>query len=187
MKYPAAKSLPMTISLLAFCSIAAAQVPETPHAASLHVKQVAPREDAVLFVSPAIGGEGFSFFKAPDGTAALIPIPEVRQALEAGYKPVTVGDILDVTDNYVKTIQDQQKRFSDLASDYNALVERFNRLAAINAVPAATSYAPSQTNDEKRTMRLMLFQSLLSRTGPPPPPVQIQVTDCRTYPALCVH
>jgi len=158
--------------------------PEKP---ALHAEQNIPAGNTVLFVSPIIGGQGLAFFRAPDGTAAAIPIPEVKQALEAGYRPVTVGEVADVIDNYVKTIADQQKRLNDLASDYNALVERFNRLAAINATAPVASYTPSQANDEKRAMRLMLFQSLLSRTAPTPPPVRIQVTDCTAYPALCVH
>jgi hypothetical protein len=141
----------------------------------------------VLFVSPQPGGKSVALFKVPDGTTlAAVPIPEVKQAVEAGYKSVTFGDLAEVLDNYAKTIQDQQKRLNDLSSDYNALVERFNRLAAINATTPAPSYTPSQ-EDEKRAMRLMLFQSLLSRTAPAPPPTRIQVTDCTAYPALCVH
>ena len=176
-----------TVSILAFCSLAIAQnsAPPAP-TVPLHVEQNIPSGNAVLFVSPEIGGKGFVFFRAPDGTAAAVPISEVTQAMEAGYKPVTVGDMTQVVDSYVKTIQDQQKRLNDLASDYNALVERFNRLAAINAATPAVTYVPSQT-DEKRAMRLMLFQSLLSRTAPQPPPVRVQVTNCTAYPALCVH
>ncbi len=153
---------------------------------SLHFEQTVPSGDAVLFVSPQIGGKSFGFFRAPDGTAAAVPVSEVKDAMDAGYKPVTFGDMVQVIDSYAKTIQDQQKKLNDFASDYNVLVERFNRLAAINATPAA-SYAASQADDEKRAMKLMLFQSLLSRTGPQPPPVRIQVTDCTAFPALCVH
>jgi hypothetical protein len=181
------KSFLVTVSILAFCSLTPAQesAPPTP-TVPLHVEQNIPSGNAVLFVSPQIGGKSLGFFKAPDGTAAAVPVLEVKQAMDAGYKPVTVGDMAQVIDSYVKTIQDQQKRLNDLASDYNALVERFNRLAAINAATPAVTYVPSQT-DEKRAMRLMLFQSLLSRTAPQPPPVRVQVTDCTAYPALCVH
>jgi hypothetical protein len=152
---------------------------------SLHFEQTVPNGDAVLFVSPQIGGKSFGFFRAPDGTAAAVPVSEVKDAMDAGYKPVTFGDMLQVIDSYAKTIQDQQKKLNDFSSDYNALVERYNRLAAISSTPAA-NYAASQANDERRAMRLMLFQSLLSRTTPQAP-VRIEVTNCTAFPALCVH
>jgi hypothetical protein len=183
----ALKVLSVAMCVSAFSLLVIAQDSAPPSGAStLHVEQNVPSGHAVLFVSPEIGGKSFGFFRAPDGTAAAVPVLEVKQAMDAGYKPVTFGDMVQAIDSYAKTIQDQQKRLNDLASDYNALVERFNRLAAINATTPAASYAPSQT-DEKRAMRLMLFQSLLSRTAPQPPPVRIQVTDCTAYPALCVH
>jgi hypothetical protein len=128
---------------------------------------------------------GLGFFKAPDGTAVGIPVTEVKQAMEAGYRPVTLGDMTQVIDNYAKAIQNQQKQLTDLTSDYNALVARFNRLASINATTPAVTYSPPQV-DEKQAMRLMLFQSLLSRTAPQTP-VRVEVIDCKAYPALCVH
>ena len=186
---PVVASFLVAFWLFGFCSLTNAQDSVPPSGAStLHVEQNVPNGNAVLFVSPTIGGKSLGFFMAPDGTAAAVPVSEVKQAMDAGYKPVTFGDLVQGIDNYVKTIQDQQKRLSDLASDYNALVERFNRLAAINAATPAATYAPSTSNDdEKRAMRLMLFQSLLSRTAPQAPPVRIQVKDCTAYPALCVH
>lgn len=156
-------------------------------AQAVHVEPYIPNDNGVLFVSPLLGGKSVALFKTPDGTAlAAVPISETKQAFDAGYKAITYGDLIEGIDNYAKTIQDQQKRLNDLSSDYNALVERFNRLAAINATTPAQSYTPSQ-EDEKRAMRLMLFQSLLSRTAPAPPPTRIQVTDCNAHPALCVH
>jgi hypothetical protein len=167
---------------------ASAQASMPPASAAPLYGESIPSGNAVLFVSPQIGGKSLGFFRAPDGTAAAVPVSEVKEAMEAGYTPVTVAEMTQVIDNYVKTIQDQQKRLNDLASDYNALAQRFNRLATINATAPAVTYAPSQNNDdERRAMRLMLFQSLLSRTAPQPGPIRVQVTDCTAYPALCVH
>jgi hypothetical protein len=152
-----------------------------------HIEQSAPREYAIMFVPTA--GEGLAFFKTPDGTSGVLPVSRVKEAFAAGYTPVTVGDIVDAADASAKTIQNLQKRLSDLASDYDALVARYNRLAAINATPAANAYVPPQETDDqatKRAMKLMLFQSLLSRTAPARP-IQVQVTDCTAHPALCVH
>jgi hypothetical protein len=168
-------------------SAAPASPAPTTTVQAIHVEPYIPNANAVLFVSPLPAGKSVALFKTPDGTAlAAVPIPEVKLAVEAGYKSVTFGDLVEVLDNYAKAVQDQQKRLNDLSSDYNALVQRFNRLAAINTTTPAQSYTPSQ-EDEKRAMRLMLFQSLLSRTAPAPPPTRIRVTDCTAYPALCVH
>lgn len=171
------------VSVLAFCSITIAQDPAPPTTAPLHVEQTIPSNNAVLFVAPEIGGKSFGFFKAPDGTAVGVPVLEVNQAMQAGYKPVTLGELTQGIESYVKTIEQQQKQLSELTSDYNALVVRFNRLAAINSTTPAATYAPPHI-DERQAMRLMLFQSLLSRTAPP---ARVQVTDCTAYPALCVH
>lgn len=195
MTIPALKSLSVVIPFLFFCSLAAAQnsVPATPNptpsavAAPLHIEQNIPSASPVLFVSPMVGGTGLGFFRAPDGTAAAVPVSEVKQAMDAGYRPVTFGDMVQTIDNYAKTIQEQQRQLNDLTSDYNALVARFNRLAAINSTTPAVAPARSQGDDEKRAMRLMLFQSLLSRSAPAPQPVRVQVTDCTASPALCVH
>ena len=195
MTIPALKSLSVVIPLLFLCSLATAQnsVPVTPNpappasATPLHIEQNIPNASPVLFVSPMVGGTGLGFFRAPDGSAAAIPVSEVKQAMDAGYRPVTFGDMVQTIENYAKTIQEQQRQLNDLTSDYNALVTRFNRLAAINSTTPAVAPARSQADDEKRAMRLMLFQSLLSRSAPAPPPVRVQVTDCTASPALCVH
>jgi hypothetical protein len=184
----ALKSMSVATSMLFVCSLATSQSTQPTETSALHVEQNIPTGNAVLFVSPAIGGTSLGFFIAPDGTTAAIPVSEVKQAMDLGYRPVTFGDLVQGIDSYVKTIQEQQKRFDELTSDYNGLVARFNRLAAINASTPAAAYSPAQSNDdEKRAMRLMLFQSLLSRTAGAPPPSRIQVTDCNAYPALCVH
>ena len=170
----------MLLFVFTCCSFTIAQDP-----APLHVAQSIPLNNAVLFVAPQIGGPTFGFFKAPDGSAAGIPVMEVKQVMEAGYKPVTFGDMTQVIDSYVKALQEKQRQINDLTADYNALVLRFNRLAAINSTTPAASRPPAQI-DEKQAMRLMLFQSLLSRTAPQQP-VRVEVTDCKAYPALCIH
>jgi hypothetical protein len=192
MNIPRGKMLFAAVALMFMCSPATTrqtgptQQPPSTSSAPLDADQTVPLNYSVMFIEPSSKGRGVVFFRAPDGTAAVIPTTEVARALNAGYKFVTFGDLLETTSAYEKTIEDQRKRLDDLASDYNRLVERFNRMAAINATTPVTSYQPSQAGDEKRALRLMLFQSLLSRTAPTRP-VQVQVTDCTKYPALCVH
>lgn len=160
------------------------KAPET--AAQIHSEQSAPIENAAVFVSPKPGGETLAFFVTPDGSSAFVPVSEVQKAFEAGYRPVTFGDFLRAAQNDSKIMQDQQKRIDQLTGDYNALADRFNHLAASSQAPVPVRPSPA-ADDEKRAMRLMLFQSLLSRTAPTPPPTRIQVTDCTAYPSLCVH
>jgi hypothetical protein len=154
------------------------QVPQ--QAQPVHVEQSAPRSNVVAFLSMIPGQGGLALFRAPDGTGGTIPISEVKRALEAGYRPITVGDLVDAADADQKLVQNLQKRYSDLASDYDALVARYNRLAAINAAPPAAPQGAS--NDQ--LIRMLALQSLFKRS---PAPIQIQVTDCTAYPALCVH
>jgi hypothetical protein len=181
-----ARSFLTLLLAFTFCSITIAQAPAPPAEQSpLHVAQSIPLDNAVLFVAPQKGGPSFGFFKAPDGSAAGIPVMEVKQAMDVGYKPVTFGDMTVVIDSYVKAVQEQQRQINDLTADYNALVLRFNRLAAINSTTLASPRPPTQM-DEKQAMRLMLFQSLLSRTAPQQP-VRVEITDCKAYPASCVH
>jgi hypothetical protein len=156
-------------------------VPAPEQSVPVQLQQSAPRNYAVLFVPQS--GEGLSFLKAPDGTSGVVPISEVKRALEAGYRPITVGDLVDAADTDQKFLQNMQKRFSELASDYDGLVARYNRLAAINsASPAPT---PMTSREQLRSMvGAMALQSFFQR---PPVRVQLQVADCTKSPALCVH
>jgi hypothetical protein len=144
---------------------------------SLHIEKNVPLGDAIIFVAPAIGGKSFGLFMAPDGTAAAVPVEETRQAFEAGYRPVTFGDLLG-------GMQEQQKKIDRLTAINAAFENTFAQQGRVAPAPAPQP-VPSQP-DRVQTMRLMLFQSLLSRTFPAPP-TRIEVTNCNTAPALCIH
>jgi hypothetical protein len=140
-----------------------------------------------MFVSPKLGGQGLAFMTAPEGIAVVVPVNETRAAFEAGYRPVIVGDLLRGIGTYTQAIQDQQKKIDSLTAQYNDLAGRFNQLAAANRMDPST-YAKQQAADEKREMRLMLFQSLLARSAPPTQvQMQVQTSNCTAYPALCVQ
>jgi hypothetical protein len=166
------KYLALLIALLTFGCVGLAQNSPT----TLHLAKNIPLGDAIIFVAPAVGGQSYGFFMAPDGTAAAVPVEETRQAFEAGYRPVTFGDVLI-------GLQEQQKKIDRLtainAAFQNTFVEQGRAAAAPTPQPAAQV-------DQAQTMRLMLFQSLLSRTVPPPP-VRVEVTNCSAFPALCIH
>jgi len=195
MKISAGKYFIFALSLLPLASVMFAQdskpseqsgATATPQQASLDTQQAAPPENTVLFVSPRKGGLTVAFFTTPDGSAVVVPVNEVQQAFQAGYRPVLVADLLRAAGTYMQAIQDQQKKIDDLTAQYNVLVGRFNQLAAANRMDSST-YAKQQAADEKREMRLMLFQSLLARTAPPTQvQMQVQTANCTAYPALCV-
>jgi len=125
-----------------------------------------------------------------NGTTEGKLISTLEQALEA-HPEVKVWNLSLGTEKGVadRAFSDLGVALDRLQDEYRVtfiiaagnLVERFNRMAAINATAPATTYAPSQTEDERRAMRLMLFQSLLSRTAATRP-VQVQVTDCSKNP-----
>jgi hypothetical protein len=190
MKVSLLKTLFVAMFLAAFSSPlvaqrqAATEQPK-PQASALHpVTEIRPG-DAVMFVSHEKGSVGYVIWRTPEGGLALLPANETTAAAVAGYRIVTASEFLDAIGLTVKSLQETTKRLDALTSDYNILAERFNRLAALNSTTAVPTQ-PAPAVDERQAMRLMLFQSLLSRTVPPPP-VKVQVTDCTKYPALCTH
>lgn len=152
---------------------------------AVHPDPDIPNENGLLLVSPIPGtGKNLALMKTPQGGVTGVPITEVRIAIDAGYKPFTAGDLIASLNEYAAAIKEQQKKLGDISSDYNRLAERYNRLAAVNSGPAVVAQAPPV--DVAATMRLMMFQSLLSK-NPNPQPVQVQVTNCNAQPALCVR
>jgi hypothetical protein len=121
--------------------------------------------------------------RVPEGTPGIIPISKITEALNAGYKPVTIGDLVDAADADAQTVRNLQKRLSELASDYDALVARYNRLAAVNST-APVSLHPAM--DNRQLMRALVLQSLFER-NPGPMRIQVQTVDCTKTPALCVN
>src|SRR5271166_966128 len=124
------KALALFITLLSTC-VALAQD-------SLHVEKNIPLGDAVIFVSPAIGGKSFGFFMAPDGSAAAVPIEETRQAFEAGYRPVTFGDLLG-------GMQEQQKKIDRLTAINAAFQNTFTQQGVLRLRALHNRSLPSRT------------------------------------------
>jgi hypothetical protein len=116
---------------------------------------------------------------------------DIAVAYKTGYRPFTAADLLAIVNSVVDGEKNTQRRLKELSEDYDALVSRYNRLAAINSAPVIQSQAAAQPQpavDERQAMRAMLFQSLLQRTFPAPPSrVQVQTVDCTKLPALCVN
>jgi hypothetical protein len=154
----------------------------SPQQVGSQLEHSVPLNDAVMFVPPAVGQEGWLFARSPDGSTGVIPVSKIKEAFSAGYKPVTIGEVLDSFSADAKLVQSLQSKLADLTSDYDALVARYNRLAAVNATPLVQ---PQPTSDNRELMRSMLLRSLFQR---PPAPIQVDVRtiDCTRFPAVCV-
>jgi hypothetical protein len=144
-----------------------------------------PERFAVSFLPLDKGNEGIAFLVAPNGKAGSLPIRNLAEAFNAGYRPFTVADLLAVTSAVADEEKNLQRRIKELSEDYDALASRYNRLAAIN------SSAPVQAQpvfDERQAMRAGLFRALLQRSFPPPPSqIQVQTVDCTKFPAFCIN
>jgi hypothetical protein len=98
---------------------------------------------------------------------------------------ITLGDVFIA-------LYDLGREKSALESDYNLLVGRYNRLAAINNTPTASNYnATTATSDpkaeERRERQQLLLNWMKLRQSNRPQTFNVNVTDCTKYPALCVH
>ncbi len=147
-----------------------------------------PEKYAVAFLPILTGDPSFAFLVAPDGKIGTIPMSRLGEATKAGYRPFNVADLLAITNAVAQEEKDLQRRITELSDDYSALVARYNRLAAINAVAVV---APLPTINERQIMRAMAFQSLLQQMSPEriqvQGTVQVQTMDCTKFPALCVR
>jgi hypothetical protein len=148
---------------------------------------------AMSFLPISEGSESMAFVISPDGQLGTIPMRQVGAAYRTGYRPFTAADLVAIASSVADEEKNTQRRLKELAQDYDALVARYNRLAAINSAPAVQPQPAVQAQpgvDERQAMRMMLFQSLLGRALPAPATrvqVQQQTVDCTKYPALCVN
>lgn len=168
------------------------QVETGPRLAPL-VELPNPEIYAVSFLPIVRGNESVAFVISPTGQLGTIPMKDIAVAYKTGFRPFTAADLLAITNSVADDIRNTQRRLKELSDDYDALVARYNRLAAINSTPSVQprpATQPQPAVDERQAMRLMLFQSLLQRTFPAPPAriqVQQQTVDCTKSPALCVN
>lgn len=144
-----------------------------------------PEKYGMAFLSFESGKEGLAFMVTPEGKIGTVPLSRLADAAKAGYRPLTVADLLVIINGVSEEETTLLKRFEELSDDYNGLAARYNRLAAVSSV---TPVQVRQSVDERQAMRLMLFQNVLQRALPgPPSQVQVQTVDCTKLPALCVH
>jgi hypothetical protein len=145
---------------------------------SAPIPQPPPLEGRVLFIL-CPDDKFCAFMMNPTGHAEVIPIDLTQKALANGYVGITVGSVLTA-------FQEVQKQKAAIESDYNLLVQRYNRLAAINAAPPVVYSAPPQptVQDQRRDAIRMFLQMQNSNR---PQNFNVNVRDCSRFPALCVN
>lgn len=144
-----------------------------------------PEKYGMAFLSFEPGKEGLAFMVTPDGKLGTVPMSGLTDASKAGYRPLTVADLLAIINGLSEEETTLLKRYKELSDDYNGLAARYNRLAAVSAV---NPVQVRQSVDERQAMRLMLFQNFLQRALPgPATQVNVHTVDCTKLPALCVH
>jgi hypothetical protein len=89
---------------------------------------------------------------------------------------------VDAADADAKLVQQLQRKLDDLTADYEAIVARYNRLAAINSTPPVQVQSGP---DNRQVMKMLMLQSLFQRR-PAPLPIDVRTMDCTKFPALCV-
>lgn len=139
-----------------------------------------PEKYAVAFLPLVRGDESYAFLVAPNGRAVRLPMANLKQAFNSGYRPFTVADLLAIANAVAEDEANLQKRYKELSADYDALAARYNRLAEVSAAP---SVQPQPALDQRQVMRALLFRAFLQRAFPAQ--VNVRVTDCTKLPALC--
>ena len=65
----------------------------------------------MLLVAPNPAGVSVALMKSPDGKLATIAVSRVKEFFEAGYRPVTAGDLVDEESSLQQAAQSLQARF----------------------------------------------------------------------------
>lgn len=115
-----------------------------------------PDKYGMAFLSFEPDKEGLAFMVTPDGKIGTVPMTRLTDAVKAGYRPLTVADLLAILNGVSDEETKLLKGFKELSDDYNGLAARCNRLAAVSA---ANPVQVRQSVDENQAMRLMRFQN----------------------------
>lgn len=197
----------MLASFVCLCGIGSAQTAASPRGNVTQSPQTAveapqlspllelphPEIYAISFLPIVRGSDGMAFMISPAGQLGTIPMKDLAVASRAGYRPFTAADLVAIANSIADEERTTKRRVTELSEDYDALVARYNRLAAITSVPIVQPQPAVETQpvvDKHQAMRAMLFQSLVKQAFPTPPirvQVQQQTVDCNKYPALCVN
>lgn len=92
-----------------------------------------PEKYGMAFLSFEPSNEGLGFMVAPDGKIGTVPMSRLSEAAKAGYRPLTVADLLAIINGVSEEETNLLKRYKELSDDYDGLAARYNRLAAVSS------------------------------------------------------
>jgi hypothetical protein len=125
-------------------------------------------------------GEGMLIAIDKQQKIIFVPIQSISKAVkEDGVSPVRYGDVLQL----VRQLGEENQRLKAENDHLWKVAE--NHPATSTSVIVQQTPAPAPDPDaERRQARMMLLRSLLS---PQRSTVNVNVTDCTRFPALCVN
>ncbi len=175
------KALVLILCLTAFAAINA----QTP-AASMPASAPVYPNYSIMLINPA--GGGVVLMHNPKNQMEYVDVAKTQDAFKAGYVPVRVAEIADVI-NYLKGENDRlttenARLLGSPATPAPVIV------IAPQAQPAAPSQAQieAQQRAEAAARRQQIIQSFLMMQNANRPKTQnlnVNITDCTRYPALC--
>lgn len=172
------------ILCLLFCSVSRLYGQETPQNP---LEDSHPKDYLVALLPIPPKSEGKWIAKTLDGSLKILPISSLDKEWEKGNTPVTLLGLIETEQNLLGQIELLQKKVKNLEDDYSLLVARYNRLASINSSPAIVQAPPPQRSNTSDVLtQYLLFRSLI-RTPTTRMQMDLRVSDCTRFPALCVQ
>lgn len=156
----------------------AAQTPQPPNYANY----------TIMLVSPAANAGAVVLMHTPNNSLQYVDVKQIQAALNNGYVPLRSAEIIDAI-NYLHAENDrlaaENARLKGLPAATAPVV-----VIAPQAQPAAPSQAQieAQQRAEAAARRQQIIQSFMMMQNANRPQTQnlnVNVTDCTRYPALC--
>jgi len=168
--------LPVAVLLLAVTVFGQSQAPAQASAPAPATSTPNVRGYAVLLASSDPAQVGFALMKSPENQLMLIPLTALTDALKKGFRAYTAGDFDDAIGALVSQIKQVSAQYDTCRANFNSLASQVSRPAYQPVAPAPT------TNDA--VAKYLLLRSLLN--GRQASAVNLNVTNCNQFPALCV-
>ena len=179
------KALIPSFFLVLLCSALTAQNSDTPQAPP----PPSYANYTIMLVSPVANAGAVVLMHTPNNGLQYVDVKQIQAALNNGYVPVRSAEIIDAI-NYLHAENDrltaENARLKGLPATPAPVV-----VFAPQAQPAAPSQAQieAQQRAEAAARRQQIIQSFMMMQNANRPQTQnlnVNVTDCTRYPALCV-
>jgi hypothetical protein len=133
----------------------------------------------LLLVPQQKGAEGYLIAIDKEQKLTFVPISSISKEVSEGRAlPVRYGDLLQL----VRQLNDENQRLK-AENEHLWKVAEGHPSSAPPVIVQQQAPPPDDGSAERREVRMMLLRSLLA---PPRSTVNVNVTDCSRFPALCV-